>query len=147
VLDRGFNRAVYTMSFLRTMKAKIRNKRGLYDGDLDLPAVLRSRTFWEYDRFFTAPVNGFVDENDYWTRASSGPFLQGIRRPTLLISATNDPFMPAECLPRATVEESPWLEAEFVTQGGHVGFLDGPLGGSSWAERRALAFLRRHLLR
>jgi predicted alpha/beta-fold hydrolase len=147
VLDQGFNRAVYTVSFLRTMKAKIRDKRALYDGDLDLPAVLRSRTFQEYDRFFTAPLNGFADENDYWTRASSGPFLEGIRRPTLLISATNDPFMPAESLPRAAVERSSWLEAEFVTQGGHVGFLDGALGASSWAERRALAFLRRHLLR
>jgi predicted alpha/beta-fold hydrolase len=129
------------------MKAKILDKRGLYDGDVDLPAVLRSRTFREYDRLFTAPLNGFADENDYWTRASSGPFLPGIRRPTLLISATNDPFMPAESLPRAAVEQSSWLEAEFVTQGGHVGFLDGALGASSWAERRALAFLRRHLLR
>ena len=147
VLDRGFNRAVYTGGFLRTMKAKIRVKRHLYDGEVDLPAVLRARTFQEHDRFFTAPINGFADERDYWTRASSGPYLDGIRRPTLLINAVNDPFMPAENLPRAAVERSPWLEAEFVAQGGHVGFLDGPLGGSSWAERRALAFLRRHLLR
>ncbi|HUM16989.1 MAG TPA: alpha/beta fold hydrolase [Candidatus Nitrosotalea sp.] len=147
VLDRGFNRAVYTTSFLRTMKAKIRMKRHLYDGEIDLSAVLGSRTFREYDRFFTAPLNGFADERDYWTRASSGPYLDGIRRPTLLISAVNDPFMPSESLPRAAVERSPWLEAAFVAQGGHVGFLDGPLGASSWAERRALAFLRRHLLR
>jgi len=147
VLDRGFNRVVYTASFLRTMKAKIRRKRRLYDGELDLPAVLRARTFREYDRFFTAPLNGFVDERDYWTRSSSGQYLERIRRPTLLISAVNDPFMPSERLPRAAVERSPWLEADFVGQGGHVGFLDGPLGGSSWAERRALAFLERHLLR
>ena len=147
VLDRGFNRAVYTTSFLRTMKAKIRIKRALYDGDIDLAAVLRSRTFREYDRLFTAPLHGFADEQDYWTRASSGPYLPRIRRPTLLINATNDPFMPAESLPRAAVERSRWLEAEFVTQGGHVGFLDGALGRSSWAERRALAFLGRHLLR
>ena len=147
VLDRGFNRAVYTTSFLRTMKAKIRIKRALYDGDIDLAAVLRSRTFREYDRLFTAPLHGFADEQDYWTRASSGPYLPRIRRPTLLINATNDPFMPAESLPRAAVERSRSLEAEFVTQGGHVGFLDGALGRSSWAERRALAFLGRHLLR
>ncbi|HEX7788321.1 MAG TPA: alpha/beta fold hydrolase, partial [Methylomirabilota bacterium] len=147
VLDRGFNRAVYTTSFLRTMKAKIRIKRALYDGDIDLAAVLRSRTFREYDRLFTAPLHGFADEQDYWTRASSGPYLPRIRRPTLLINATNDPFMPAESLPRAAVEQSRWLEAEFVPEGGHVGFLDGALGRSSWAERRALAFLGRHLLR
>jgi predicted alpha/beta-fold hydrolase len=147
VLNRGFNRAVYTAIFLRTMKAKIRAKAHLYDGEVDVAAVLRSRTFAEYDRRFTAPLNGFADERDYWRRASSGPYLARIRRPTLLISALNDPFMPPESLPRVAVERSRWLQAAFVEQGGHAGFLDGPLGGSSWAERRALAFLRDHLLR
>ncbi len=55
--------------------------------------------------------------------------------------------MPAACLPTAAVERSRWLEAAFVAEGGHVGFLDGALGRASWAERRALAFLARHLLR
>jgi hypothetical protein len=146
VLDRGFNRAVYTWSFLRTMKAKIRAKVHLYDGQIDEAAVLRSRTFTEYDRRFTAPLNGFADERDYWTRASSGPYLERIRRPALLINAVNDPFMPGAYLPREAVARSAWIEAAFVPQGGHVGFLDGALGGSSWAERRALAFLRRLLL-
>ncbi|HKW93862.1 MAG TPA: alpha/beta fold hydrolase, partial [Methylomirabilota bacterium] len=91
VLDRGFNRAVYTESFLRTMKAKIRAKVHLYDGEIDVRAVLRTRTFAQYDRLFTAPINGFADEHDYWTRASSGPYLERIRRPTLLINAVNDP--------------------------------------------------------
>lgn len=146
VLDRGFNRSVYTRSFLRTMKAKVRAKAHLYDGQIDVAAVLRSRTFTEYDRRFTAPLNGFADERDYWTRASSGPYLERIRRPTLLINAVNDPFMPGQHLPREVVARSSWIEALFVEQGGHVGFLDGALGGSSWAERRALAFLRRLLL-
>jgi len=147
VLDQGFNRAIYTESFLRTMRAKIRAKRHLYDGRLDVDAALRARTFTEYDRFFTAPINGFADERDYWTRASSAPYLERIRRPTLLINAVNDPFMPAGCLPTAVVQGSRWLEAAFVAEGGHVGFLDGALGRASWAERRALAFLARHLLR
>ncbi len=146
VLDRGLNRAVYTESFLRTMKAKIRAKAHLYDGEIDVAAVLRTRTFAQYDRLFTAPLNGFVDERDYWTRASSGPYLERIRRPALLINAVNDPFMPPESLPTRAVEASRWLEAAFVAEGGHVGFLDGPLGWSSWAERRTLAFLRGHLL-
>lgn len=147
VLDRGVNRRLYTAFFLRTMKAKIRAKRHLYDDRLNVAAALRARTFTEYDRFFTAPINGFADERDYWARASSAPYLERIRRPTLLINAINDPFMPAACLPTTVVERSPWLEAAFVAEGGHVGFLDGALGRASWAERRALAFLARHLLR
>lgn len=145
-LDRRLNRHLYTARFLRTMKAKVRAKRRLYDGLLNVPAALRARTFAVYDRLATAPINGFADERDYWTRASSGPYLARIRRPCLLINAANDPFIPAATLPTAVVAGSPWLEAAFLPEGGHVGFLEGPWGRRSWAERRALAFLRRRFL-
>ena len=147
VLDVGFARALYTASFLRSMKPKVAAKSHLYDGRLDLLAVRRARTFGEYDRFVTAPIFGFADERDYWARSSSRPYLEGIRRPTLLINAVNDPFVPPSALPEAEVAASPWLEADFVSEGGHAGFLQGRWGRRSWAERRALAFLRDRLLR
>lgn len=146
VLDRGLARLLYTTQFLRSMKAKVRAKAHMYDGLVDLRAALRARTFAEYDRHVTAPIGGFTDERDYWTRSSSGPFLPRIRRACLLINAINDPFMPAAALPTAQVAASPWLEAAFVAEGGHAGFLEGGTGRTSWAERRAIAFLRRHLL-
>jgi hypothetical protein len=145
VLDRGLSRLLYTTNFLKTMKAKLRAKAGIMADRVDLAAALRSRTFTEYDRRVTAPVHGFADERDYWTRSSSGPYLPRIRRPALLISAANDPFIPADSWPTAAVAESPWLEAAFVRKGGHVGFLEGPSGRRSWAERRAVDFLRPHL--
>ena len=141
VLDRGLPRLLYTTNFLRTMKAKLRAKAGLLADRVDLAAALRSRTFAEYDRRVTAPVHGFADERDYWARSSSGPYLPAIRRPALLISAANDPFIPVESWPMAAVEASPWLEAAFVREGGHVGFLEGRAGRRSWAERRAVEFL------
>ena len=145
VLDRGLPRALYTAEFLRTLKAKIRAKAHLYDGRLDVPAALRARTFAQYDRLVTAPLYGFADERDYWTRSSSARYLSGIRRPCLLINAVNDPFIPPASLPDEVVLRSPWLEALFPREGGHAGFLEGPLGRRSWSERRALAFLRRLL--
>ena len=145
-LDAGLPRLLYTESFLRSMKPKVQAKAQLYEGRLDLVAVTRARTFAEYDRFVTAPIFGFADESDYWTRSSSRPYLGRIRRPTLLINAVNDPFIPPSALPAAEVAESPWLEAAFVPEGGHAGFLDGPWGRRSWAERRALAFLHGPLL-
>ncbi|OGL14615.1 MAG: hypothetical protein A3K12_14460 [Candidatus Rokubacteria bacterium RIFCSPLOWO2_12_FULL_71_19] len=145
-LDRGLARVLYTSQFLRSMKAKVRAKTGMWDGLVNVPAALRARTFAEYDRHVTAPIGGFADERDYWTRSSSGPYLPRIRRPCLLINAVNDPFMPAASLPRAAVAASPWLEAAFVAEGGHAGFLEGRTGRTSWAERQAVAFLQRHLL-
>ncbi len=143
VLDRGLPRLLYTVQFLRTMKAKVRAKAPILERMVDVPSALRSRTFAEYDRRVTAPINGFADEHDYWTRSSSGAFLSRIRRPCLLINAENDPFVPTVTLPRGAVEHSPWLEAHFVPSGGHAGFLERR--GRSWAEREAVAFLHRHL--
>jgi hypothetical protein len=143
VLDRGVNRRLYTASFLRTMKAKVRAKAHLYNGQLDLTAALEARTFELYDRLVTAPLNGFRDERDYWTRASSGPLLGRIRRPCLLINALNDPFVPPASLPGERLSDAPWLETAFVDEGGHAGFLEGPWGGRSWAEREAVRFLGR----
>jgi predicted alpha/beta-fold hydrolase len=109
---------------------------------VDLAGALRARTFAEYDRAVTAPLNGFTDEQDYWARASSAPYLQRIRRPTLLVNALDDPIVPREALPNPA-ELPPWVHAEFIAHGGHAAFLEGrwPWRVSSWAERRAVDFL------
>jgi predicted alpha/beta-fold hydrolase len=146
VLDAGWNRAVYTGSFLRTLKAKLRAKAAQLAELVDLEAARRARTFAEYDRAVTAPLYGFADELDYWTRASSASWLPHIRRPCLLVNAANDPFLPPSALPREAVAGSAWIETAFVAEGGHVGFLEGPWGRRSWAERRADDFLTGHLL-
>lgn len=142
VLDRGFARAVYTANFLRTMKRKARDKAARHPGFVDLGAVRRARTFAQYDRAVTAPLHGFTDEKDYWTRASSGPYLARIRRPTLLINALDDPLVPAQALPDPQTLPA-CVQAEFPRRGGHLGFVEGrwPWQVRSWAERRAVEFL------
>jgi hypothetical protein len=141
VLDRGFRRAVYTENFMRSLRRKVLDKARRFPGFVDVEAVRRARTFGEYDRAVTAPLHGFVDERDYWTRSSSGPYLEGIRRPTLLINALDDPFVPASTLPDPRTLP-PDVTAEFIPRGGHVGFLHGPpWRPESWAEGRALEFV------
>jgi hypothetical protein len=142
VLDRGFRRAVYTANFMRTLRRKVRDKARRFPGFVDVAAVARARTFAEYDRAVTAPLHGFADEHDYWARSSSGPYLGRIRRPTLLINALDDPFVPAETLPDPRTLP-PDVRAEFIPRGGHVGFLEGrwPWRLRSWAEGRAVDFL------
>ena len=142
-LDRGVCRILYTSNFLRTMRRKVRDKARRYPGFVDVAAAGRARTFAEYDRVVTAPLNGFADELDYWRRASSGPYLAGIRRPALLISALDDPLVPQEALPDP-MSLPAQVTAEFVPNGGHAAFLHRawPWGATSWAERRALAFLK-----
>ena len=69
----------------------------------------------------TAPLHGFTDTLDYWSRASAKPLLRAIAVPALLVNALNDPFVPAWSLPRKA-DVSSAVELWQPVQGGHVGF-------------------------
>ena len=126
---------------MRSFKTKVRDKARMFPAFVDVAAVMRARTFAAYDRVATAPLHGFADEVDYWRRASCRPYLARVRRPALLISARDDPFVPPEALPEPS-ELSPSIETEFTDRGGHVGFWEGPpWRPRAWAERRAMEFL------
>jgi predicted alpha/beta-fold hydrolase len=143
-IERGFAR-VYTRHFLRTLRAKARVKLAR-DPDLFDPSALeRARTLFEFDDVVTAPVHGFQDAVDYYRRSSSLRYLPSIRRPTLLLSAFDDPFLPAAVLHEVEhiAHGNPHLTTEFHQRGGHVGFISGraPWAPRYYAEERILAYL------
>jgi len=138
-LGRGFNR-VYTRHFLRTLKqgaaAKLARFPGLFDG----ARMARAQNLYEFDDVVTAPLHSFRDADDYWQRASAKPLLGGIRVPTLLLNALNDPFLPVSALPRAA-ELSAVVRQETPLEGGHVGFVSAPWPGRlDWLPRLLLSF-------
>jgi predicted alpha/beta-fold hydrolase len=145
-IDQGLNR-IYGYAFLSTLKQKALIKAERYPGLIDPKRVGRITSFAEFDDYVTAPFHGFKDGLDYWTRSSSKQFLGGIRRPTLLISAGDNPFLPNAYIPRDSIESSEWLTGEFPQTGGHVGFVEGrwPWSASYWFEARAMDFLKHHL--
>ena len=145
VLDRGFAKRVYTANFMRTMRRKVVEKARHYPGFVDVQAARRARTFAEYDAAVTAPLFGFTGARDYWEHASSRPYLAAIARPTLLLNAWDDPFVPPHALPKPD-DLPPHVRLVVTAHGGHVGFLDGsPWRPGSWAERQAVAFLAARL--
>ena len=126
-INSGFAR-VYQWNFLRSLKRKACEKVGQHPDicpEAELDAV---STMWEFDDRFTAPLHGFRDAADYYARSSSIHFLERIRRPTLLLSARDDPFHPREVLAdvEAISATSRFLTTEFHDRGGHVGFVSGP---------------------
>jgi predicted alpha/beta-fold hydrolase len=141
-MSRGSGR-IYTRFFLRTLRPKALQKAREKPALLDAKAIRRARNWRQYDDVVTAPLHGFRDAEDYWTRSSSKSFLGQIRRPVLLINAEDDPFIPASTLPRGEVAASDWLYASFSAKGGHAGFIAGrlPWRPVYWAERRAVDFL------
>lgn len=145
-IDQGIRR-IYAAVFLKTLKEKVLQKAARYPGLLGTEAITRIRSFAAFDDLVTAPLHGFRDNLDYWRSSSSAQFLGGIRRPTLLISAEDDPFLPGEYLPKKIVIDSEWLESDFTMHGGHVGFVQGPTpwAASYWIEQRIVQFLQKQV--
>jgi predicted alpha/beta-fold hydrolase len=145
-LDRGFN-LVYVRSFLRTLKSKSLEKLTRFPGLYDADAVRGSRTLREFDDLVTAPLHGFRNTDDYWTRASAKPWLRGIEVPVLMVNARDDPFLPSGALP-APHEVASSVLLEQPASGGHVGFVSGRFPGNlDWLPQRALEFFSTRLTR
>ncbi|SAL37668.1 alpha/beta hydrolase fold protein [Caballeronia sordidicola] len=143
-ISQGFG-MVYTRSFLKTLKSKALAKLDQYPGLFDRDAMLAARTMHAFDNAVTAPVHGFRDTDDYWTRATTGPFLPRIAAPTLVLNARNDPFLPGRVLPSVT-EVSAAVTLDQPAHGGHVGFMTGPFPGRiDWLSQRVFGYLQTHV--
>jgi predicted alpha/beta-fold hydrolase len=146
-ISRGFSR-IYERHFLRTLRAKALVKLRSYPGLFDEPALVRARTLYDFDDAVTAPVHGFRNAHDYYAQSSSLAYLLRIRRPTLLLSSKDDPFLPSEVLNEVSevARGNPYLTLDFTERGGHVGFVGGtPWHPDYYAERRTVEFLGEQL--
>ena len=132
---------VYLRRFLKSLREKVRAKAELLPGQVDLNGIEELRDFEEFDSRYTAPMHGFDSAAAYYLSASSGRYLSGIRVPTLLVNAQNDPFLPESCFPREVASASPFVFLETPPEGGHVGFPEGSPDGEYYSERRAVEFL------
>jgi predicted alpha/beta-fold hydrolase len=136
-LGRGF--------ILFTMRKKAEEKLARFPGLFDGEAMRRARTLREFDDVVTAPLHGFRDTDDYWTRASAKPVLGRIEVPTLVLNARNDPFLPGEALPGPS-DVSGTVRLELPDEGGHAAFVSAPFPGDiDWMPRRVAAFFEEAL--
>jgi predicted alpha/beta-fold hydrolase len=142
-LQRGFAR-VYDRHFLRSLREKAFRKLAQHPGLFDATKLASARTIEDFDNAVTGPVHGFSGSHEYYERSSSISYLAGIRIPTLLLSAADDPFLPREVLDRVRriAQSNAFLTLQFTDAGGHVGFVSGstPFRPHHWAEERLLAF-------
>ncbi|MEQ1857665.1 MAG: alpha/beta fold hydrolase, partial [Longimicrobiales bacterium] len=137
----------YSGYFLRSLQRKVRWKEARLAAVLDVASGLEARTIWEFDERVTAPLNGFASAEEYYARASSAGFLPGVRVPTLLLHATDDPFLPPASIPTQHAAANPALQLVLHAQGGHVGFLAGsPWRPSFWADEESARYLGMRLL-
>ena len=143
-IERGFAQ-VYQHHFLRSLRRKALAKLDRFPGIMARDRVETARTLYDFDDAVTAPIHGFVDATDYYTRSSSIHFLPAIHVPTLLLSAADDPFLPRDVLTTvgSIARSNEHIVVEFPLVGGHVGFVSGrnPFRPFYYAEWRVTEFL------
>ncbi len=143
-IHQGFSR-VYERRLTRLLQQTLREKIDRFG---DQMPVSRSRVrelddFWSFDDAVTAPLHGFEDARDYYTRSSARQFLPGIKTPTLILHAKDDPFMTPDVIPEPG-ELSKTTTLEVSDGGGHVGFVGGdwPWAARYWLEERIPLYLQ-----
>ena len=141
-ISRGFAR-VYDRNFVRSLKRKALAKLERHQGLFDAARARGARTIFDFDECVTAPVHGFANAHDYYSKSSALRFLEQIRTPTLLLSSRDDPFLPSRVLDavEGAARRNPALRSEFHDSGGHVGFVSGtPWNPFYYAEWRVFRF-------
>jgi predicted alpha/beta-fold hydrolase len=84
-------------------------------------AIMQARSVWEYDDRFIAPRYGFDGAENYYERCRPTRFMAGIRIPTLVMAALDDPWIPG-ALYRTYDWSNRSLTPLLPEHGGHVGF-------------------------
>ena len=135
----------YHFNFVRNLKSHIRRKAQFWPGRFDLERLTGIWTIRQFDDVYTAPSHGYAGATDYYHRASALRVADRIAIPTLILTAEDDPFVPAAQFRDPAVAGNPFVGLGLQPRGGHCGFLcataDSTADDGYWAENTALDFL------
>jgi predicted alpha/beta-fold hydrolase len=139
----------YQWNFVRNLKARMRRKAAAFPDDFSLEPLGRIWTIRQFDEAYTAPHHGFRDATDYYHRASAARVVDRIAVPALILTAENDPFVPAGPFREPTLRGNPMVTTVITPEGGHCAFTETPPTNGErydgyWAEREVVTFVDRH---
>jgi predicted alpha/beta-fold hydrolase len=113
--------AVYRRHLLTGLKAgasAVESRRGVRLAKFDLQDI---RLIREWDEHVVAPRFGFKDANEYYEKASVGPYVNQLAVPSLFVFAERDPMVSPKCV-LPSLESLPSHSSVRWLSGGHVYF-------------------------
>jgi uncharacterized protein len=130
---------IFQKRFVRSLKKSLLVKHQSFPDKISPEAINACKTLWDVDDLYTAPVHGFENALDYYTKCSSKNFLKHISVPTLLINAKNDPLIPLNGEAHDLINNN-HLRPIFTDRGGHLGYPTRFLKGINFYEKVILEF-------
>ena len=141
-IEQGFSR-VYRRYLLGSLKSNaLKKKDSLRDAlGISTQAIKGLRTLYGFDDTITAPLHGFRDAADYYSRCSGIRVLNQVTVPLQVIHSRDDPFMTREVIPEFKLNDN--IHYRLLHSGGHVGFLTGSIRKPKfWLEDAMPAYYR-----
>jgi predicted alpha/beta-fold hydrolase len=136
----------YQWNFVRNLKGRLRRKARAFPNDWNLDQLGEIWTIRAFDEAYTAPHHGFAGATDYYYKASAMRVADAIAIPALIVSAADDPFVPAEIFKNPVLTTNTNLKLVIPSQGGHCGFVADANGYDGyWAEQMVVNFVSDHV--
>jgi predicted alpha/beta-fold hydrolase len=136
---------IYQEHFVRNLKKRMTRKAELFPGRFDLAPMARVRTLREFDGVITAKYCGFRDATDYYAQSSALRVAAGIRVPTLIVTAQDDPFVPFRSFSDPALVSNAQIRVIAPEHGGHCAFISRyPRDARFWAEACIMEFFAGH---
>ena len=135
---------IYHQYFLQSLKAKLQRKARLYPGKWDLSHLAQIKTLWDFDDQYTAPDGGYKNAEEYYEKSAAENVVSMIRRPTLIITAQDDPFIPFDIFHQSALHDNTFIQLSAPQHGGHCGFFQRRQIDEDrfWAENRILDWIQ-----
>jgi predicted alpha/beta-fold hydrolase len=136
-LERGL--WIYRDYFVHKWRSSLRRKRRAWPDHYDFGVLLRQRDLTHLTEQLVLRYTEYPTLRDYLHGyAIVGEVLAALEVPSRILTALDDPIIPASDLER--LARSPALTISATRHGGHCGFLEG-IAGPSWADRELYATL------
>jgi len=134
---------IYERHFVRGLKRRMRFKADLFPGKFPLDGLNAVRTVREFDEAMTARFCGFKSADDYYALSSARRVIGGIRRPTLILAAQDDPFVPFAPFQDPAIPANQNITLVTPKHGGHCAFISHEGGDERfWVEARIIEFCK-----
>lgn len=148
-LDTESGCRLYREFFLRGLKDVIAERAKRYPALFDAARGRDARTLREFDDRVTAHYAGFASAEHYYASSSALATAAHIRKPTLIVTAKDDPFIAFASFERPEIRRNTWISLVAPDHGGHMAFLGARPAehrnwidlDRHWAENRVVQFL------
>ena len=122
-IERRENR-IYEWNFCRNLQGRMRRKDKRFPGLFNLDGLWKVWSIRTFDDRYTAPHHGYAGANDYYHRASAMRVIDRVARPSLILSAADDPFVPPHIFDAPAVKNNPHITTVITACGGHCAFVE-----------------------